>query len=167
MVEDDVAELARLDLGGRLLAAPLPAGTGSASSFAVLTAAANRLGDRTGPATELRRRAYGRHAFDFEAFDVSVLVLDLDVGRADEVMAEQLSWVEEFGLGFRELLHLAAGPGRVALPPRWHRVPGRDAVDDAALLHRAGRTKPWSDDLAIGQERWFAAARTVQAPSSP
>ncbi|SDS66450.1 Glycosyl transferase family 8 [Friedmanniella luteola] len=157
VVEADVAELAELDLDGRLLAAAQPAGTGSASGFAVLNTAANRLGDQTVPAAELRRRAYGRHAFDFEAFDVSVLVVDLDAWRAHEVLGEQLSWVEEFGLGFRELLHLAVGPDRAVLPPRWHRVPGRDVVDhDVALLHWAGRTKPWSPDLAPEQDRWWA-----------
>ncbi|MBP2415294.1 glycosyltransferase [Microlunatus capsulatus] len=158
VVEDDPAELGALDLGGRLLAAPQPVGSGSASGFAVLNGAANRLGDRTGPAAELRRRAYGRHTFDFEAFDVSVLVVDLAAWRRHEVLGDQLAWVEEFGLGPRELLHLAVGPDRAVLPTRWHRVPGRDLTEDAALLHWAGRTKPWSDELVLDQERWDAVA---------
>ena len=158
VVEGDVAELAELDLDGQVLAAAQPAGTGSASGFAVLNTAANRLRDQTAPATELRRRAYGRHAFDFEAFDVSVLVVDLRAWREHEVLAEAQSWVEEFGLGFRELLHLAVGPARATLPARWHQVPGRDVVEGAALLHWAGRTKPWSAEVTPARERWSAAA---------
>ena len=37
-------------------------------------------------------------------------------------------------------------------------VPGRDVVDAPALLHWAGRTKPWSAEVAPEQDRWFAAS---------
>lgn len=157
VVTADVGELSGLELGGALLAAPDPAGQRSASGFGVLNNAANRLRDRTVPAAELRRRAYARHRFDFDAFDVDVLVLDLAGWRSHEVLAASQPYLEEFGLGYRELLHLAVGPHRAVVPDRWHQVPGRSRVVDPALLHWAAAPQPWGEDAAPEAERWFAA----------
>ena len=53
VVNADISELSALDLGGRLFAAPDPAGRSGVSGFGVLNAAANRLGARTAAATRV------------------------------------------------------------------------------------------------------------------
>ena len=128
VVSADISELFALDLGGRLLAAPDPAGRSGDSGFGVLNAAANRLGARTAAATELRRRAYARHRFDFDAFDIDVMVLDLAAWRDRALLTTYIPYVEEFGLTLRELLHLAVGPDRAVVPARWYAVPGRSVI---------------------------------------
>ena len=99
----------------------------------MLNAAANRLGARTAAATELRRRAYARHRFDFDAFDIDVLVLDLAAWRIAAVLPTYIPYLEEFGLTLRELLHLAVGPDRAVVPQRWYAVPGRSVIANPAL----------------------------------
>ena len=75
MATADIAELYDLDLGGNLLAAPdRRRATVGSSGFGVIHGAGLRLGPKTKAATELRRRAYARHAFDFDAFTTDVLV---------------------------------------------------------------------------------------------
>ncbi len=164
VVVGDVAGLYALDLGGRLLAAPDPAGTSSASGFGVLNNAANRLRDKTVPAAELRRRAYARHRFDFDAFDVDVLVLDLARWRSHEVLTASQPYLEEFGLTYRELLHLAVGPDRARVPERWHLVPGRSVVVDPGLVHWSEPPVPWGPDATPEAALWANArdARTEE-----
>ena len=58
--------------------------------------------------------------------------------------------MEEFGLSWREILHLAAGPCRAAVPARWHWVPTRTVVDDPALVHWADPVKPWDAGYTAG-----------------
>ncbi|MBD0324746.1 MAG: hypothetical protein ICV72_15380, partial [Aldersonia sp.] len=120
VVSADISDLATLDLGGRLFAAPDPAGLSGVSGFGVLNVAANRLGARTAAATELRRRAYARHRFDFDAFDIEVMVIDLAAWRDCALLTTYVPYVEEFGLTLRELLHLAVGPDRAVVPPQWY-----------------------------------------------
>ena len=81
VVTDDIAELYDIDLGGVLVAAPTVVGTTGSSGFGVIhhAAAAARSARRL-TATELRRQAYARHTFDFDAFTTDVLVLDLARG---------------------------------------------------------------------------------------
>jgi hypothetical protein len=162
IVNDDIADLAGLDLGGRLFAAPDPAGRSTVSGFGVLNQAANRLRNRTVAATELRRRAYARHRFDFDAFDVDVLVIDLAEWRSKSMITTYVPYIEEFGLTFREVLHLEAGPDRAVVPGRWHSVPGRSRLVDPALLHWSDPTKPWSSDVAPEQEQWLTARMQLQ-----
>ncbi len=157
VVSTDIAELASIDLGGHLLAAADPAGKARASGFAVLNTAANRLRNATAASAELRRRAYARHRFDFDAFATDVLVLDLVAWRDRGLSEWSLPYVEEFGLTFRELLHLIVGPDRLVLAESWHAVPGRSAVSEPALTHWSEATKPWSNDVAPDQQRWHAA----------
>ena len=130
VVGADISDLSALDLAGRLFAAPDPAGLSDVSGFGVLHAAANRLAARTATATELRRRAYARHRFDFDAFDIDVMVLDLAACRERALLTTYLPYLEEFGLTFRELLHLAVGPDRAVVPARWYAVPGRSVISN-------------------------------------
>ena len=78
----DVAELADLDLGGHVLAAPSQIGR-NVSGFGVIHDAAKRLGRRTDASSALRRTAHARHAFDFDAFRTDVLVVDLARARSE------------------------------------------------------------------------------------
>ena len=162
LVEGDVAELADTDLGGQALAAPDVAGNTAASGFGVIHSAGNRLSTRTTVATELRRRAHARHAFDFTAFDIDVLVMDLERLRKDDVVAEAVQLVEEFGLTAREVLHFHVGPARASLPRAWHVVPTRNHADEPALLHWADEAKPWTSDYAPEQERWIKRRRLMR-----
>jgi hypothetical protein len=121
-LDGDVAELAALDLGGHAFAAPLEPG---ASGFGVIHRAAARLGDDTAAASELRRTAHARHAFDFDAFSADALVLDLARMRAERFGAQALPLVEAFGLRELEVLHYLAGPDRATIPARLSPRPPR------------------------------------------
>lgn len=169
VVTGDVAELFDLDLGGHLFAAPSVEGAKGTSGFGVIHTAAMRLGTKTAAATELRRRAYAKHAFDFDAFSTAVMVFDLARLRSERFAAEHLAYVEECGLGYREILHFAAGPDRAVVPTEWDCVPTRTVVGRPGLIHWADPVKPWSAGYTTEQERWHEAFSLSQghAESTP
>ncbi len=163
LVRGDLAELAGLDLAGALLAAPTVVGARGTSGFGLLHAAGSRLGGRTAASAELRRQGHARHRFDFDAFDVAVLVLDLDEARRRSLVQTYVPYIEEFGLTFREILLLEVGPRRVVLPERWHVVPSRSAEADPLLVHWADAAKPGSGDVVEGEEPWLDVAARVRS----
>jgi hypothetical protein len=158
----DVAELADLDLGGHLLAAPGQIGR-NASGFAVIHDAAKRLGRRTDTSSALRRTAHARHAFDFDAFRTDVLVVDLARARGERLAAQALPLAEEFGLDATEALHYLLGPGRAVVPDRWATVPTRMPVRGPGLLHWADRIKPPQAELVPERDRWRHYARPLRS----
>ena len=157
----DVAELADLDLGGHVLAAPSQIGR-NVSGFGVIHDAAKRLGRRTDASSALRRTAHARHAFDFDAFRTDVLVVDLRRARSEGLAAQALPLVQEFGLDATEALHYVFGPGRAVVPDRWATVPTRMPVRGPGLLHWADRIKPPQAELTPERDRWRHYARPLR-----
>lgn len=161
LADADVAELADLDLGGHLLAAPTQIGR-NVSGFGVIHDAAKRLGRRTDAAAALRRTAHARHAFDFDAFRADVLVMDLARARWEGLADQALPLVEEFGLDDVEALHYLLGPGRAVVPDRWATVPTRMPVRGPGLIHWADGVKPSQQEVTPEQERWREHARPLR-----
>ncbi len=165
VVEGDVSELAGLELNGNLIAAP---GTGqtSPSGFGVLHGAAQRLRNQTSASTELRRRAYARHRFDFDAFSTHVLVLDLQGLRSHAFVDNALGSIQEFGLTFREILHMLFGAERAELPLRWATSPTRVPVDMPALVSWSDGVMPWRAPFAPEQDRWLRVSARLNTERS-
>jgi hypothetical protein len=163
VAEDDIATLFDLELDGCAVAVPRDKRVGRSSGFGVIHAAANRLEFRTTAAAELRRRAHGRHAFDFDSFSIDVAVFDLGRVRGDGSWDDAIGLAEEFGLDASEALHFLVGPGYAEVPDRWHHVPTRQVPAPACLVHWADAVKPWDTGFVAEQDRWAgweAAFRT-------
>jgi hypothetical protein len=165
----DVAELADLDLGPHALAAPTRTGRQGVSGFGIIHAAAARLGHRDDLAAELRRTAHARHAFDFDAFAIDVMVLDLERLRRERFGERALAAADEFALREIDVLHFLVGPNRTEIPARWAAVPTRTPERGPGLLHWADEVKPWDQVLTPERERWrryvapYRAGRGQQA----
>ena len=161
VVTTDVCELADLELGSHALAAPTRLGTTQISGFGVINTAANRLGDRPAAAAELRRAALARHGFDFDAFSVAPLVLDLGRLRREGFMDEGLKLASTFRLNDVEILHFLVGPDRAHVPAPWAVVPTRTPERGPGLRHWADAPKPWNDVLTPERELWRRHAVAV------
>ena len=104
----------------------------------MINTAANRLRDRPAAAAELRRAALARHGFDFDAFSLAPLVLDLGRLRKDGFMDEGLALAATFRLNDVEILHFLVGPGPGAHP----RAVGGRAEPFTGARPRASGTGP-------------------------
>ncbi len=155
VTEGDVGELARTDLEGRPFAAR-PDRQPGAQLW-------RDAGDRLSPdlASELRRTLSARHAFDFEAVEAGVLVLDLTRLRRDRFTADVLPLVRTFGLDAREALNAYAGGDRLPLAPRWNLSPLVDRLTDPGVVRFGAGGQPWADDLVPESDRWRRYANRV------
>lgn len=133
VLTEDIAGLADTDLGGNLVAASDVVGTRGDSGFQQIHAAANKQAERTTEAAELRRDGHQRHAFDFDAFDIEVLVLDAAQWREKDLLTSLAPYVETYGMTYRNALLLEVGPHRAVLPERWNAIPGKTSVAKPAL----------------------------------
>ncbi len=158
----DVAQLADLDLGAHVIAAPTLAGKG-ASGFGILHRAALRFNARVDLAAELRRTAHARHAFDFDAFGTDVMVLDLARLRSEGFREQALALVDEFALNELEVLQYLFGPNRAEIPERWAAVPTRTPERGPGLIHWADAVKPWHPQLTPERDRWRTYATRYRA----
>jgi hypothetical protein len=157
----DVAELAGLDLGGHAVAAARRPGT-AISGFGVIHAAALRLGRRAEAASDLRRTAHARHAFDFDAFMDDVLVLDLERLRRDRFADEALRLVQAYGLTDLEVLHFVMGPDRATIPARWAVVPTWTPERGPGLMYWVDRVKPAGALLTAERDGWRRRAQSLR-----
>lgn len=138
VLSEDLATLAATDLEGHLVAAATSVGVRAISGFHVIHAAARNLGatrlpDRAARAAELRRSVHQKHAFDFDAFDSDLMVVDAARAREQGLLAALAGWMEHYGLSYRAALHAVVGPDRAVVPERWNVLPDRSAVTDPAL----------------------------------
>ena len=159
----DIAELAEMDLGGHLLAAPAHAGGSGASGFGVIHRAALRLQARTSLSASLRRTAHARHEFDFDSFATDVMVMDLQGMRSDGFEDQALALVAEFGLDAPEVLHYVFGPDHAVVPPRWWHVPTRSLRVGTGLTHWADKGKPWMREFTPERDLWRAQQQKAKA----
>jgi hypothetical protein len=163
----DIAELADLELGGHAVAAARRPGIADVSGFGVIQDAAARLEDRTQAAAALRRTAYARHRFDFDAFRTDVLVLDLERLRREGFAEQGLSLVEAFGLDDAEALHYLYGPNRATVPEEWAYVPTRMPPCGPGLIHWADSIKPWQQTLTPERGEWRRYASAFRKTAEP
>lgn len=153
----DVAELSGIALNGQPFAAATTPGLAGRSGFGVIYRAARRLHPDAASAHELYRLAHARHAFDFDAFDTDVLVLDLDRLRRDRFADTFMPYRDRFGFRAGELLHFYAGPSRAVLPAEWAHVPTREHCDSPKLINWPERAKPWHQPYVPRREVWQRA----------
>jgi lipopolysaccharide biosynthesis glycosyltransferase len=159
VVTADIGALADLDLQGHLFAAPTTTNSTRSSGFDVVHAGAERLRDRSRLAATLLRNAYARHAFDFDAFDIEVMVLDLARMRQERFGDIAVGLRLDYALTEREVLHFLAGAERSRVPRSWAHVPTHSPDAGAGLVHWADETNPWDELFTPEQELWRAHAR--------
>ena len=158
---DDIGILARVDLGGR----PLAARDAATSEAAAWRRAAARL--PVTDAIELERRFAQVHGTGGAAIDAGVLVLDLERMRRDDAIGATMPLVERFGLTDEDCLLAWVGPDRAVLEPRWNAVPALDGVRDPGFVRWAGVGKPWEPRLTFGQDRWREHAAGLRSRAGP
>jgi lipopolysaccharide biosynthesis glycosyltransferase len=154
---DDVGKLARIDLGGR----PIAARDTALSEAASWQAAVRPLDEPV--ATEFRRAMAQRHGFGGACLNAGVLVMDLDRMRRDDFTRRSLALVETYGLHDQDAMLAYTGPDRQLLHSRWNALPVLEDVADPALIHWAAMGKPWNDELAFAQDRWREVADRLEA----
>lgn len=158
----DVAALHDVELGGAPLAARPSVSHHYRFGLPNLLRATRLLHDDPAAAHELVRTMTQRHTGDFRAFNAGILVMDLDVMRADAFTTEFVPYADRYGLNDQDILNAYAGSRYRALDPRWNVWPNQEMVDGPWLLHWAGPVKPWDRERYIKERgEWYAGEDVV------
>ena len=159
----DLAALFDIDLAGKPVGgvgSPLPS---LSSGFAAFMRQGERFRHRPELGRELVRRTHGRHEFDFDILNAGIMVLDLDVMRADDFGANFVPFVERFGMNDQAVLNVYAGGNRVEIDRGWNWRPWLAPVDEPKIAHWAGKYKPWSRPWVFGKPLWREAEARLAA----
>lgn len=158
----DIAELFDTDLAGTPVGgvgSPLPS---LSSGYNAFLRQAEQFQRRPELGRELLRRTHGRHNFDFHILNAGIMLLDLDVMRADEFGRNFVPYVERFGMNDQAVINVYAGANRVDTAPGWNWRPWLEQLDDPKIAHWAGKYKPWSRLWVLGKPLWQDAEARVR-----
>ena len=107
------------------------------------------------------RQGHARHRFDFDAFEVDLLVLDAR-GVPPPGDGADLRAVRSRSSGSPSGSSCTRGrPPSRRLRRALARGPERGPLSEPSLLHWADQAKPWSDDRVAPEELWLDAAASV------
>jgi lipopolysaccharide biosynthesis glycosyltransferase len=152
----DVGELFDMDMRGAAIAAATEPQPRYLSGYAMLRRSAARLRREGRPdlSRELTVRTHSRLPFDFDIFNVGIMVMDLDRMRADDFCGTYLPYVQAYGINGQNVVNVYAGAERVDISPDWNRLIRLEIAPNPKIAHWAGPHKPWG-------AHWYVNAREI------
>lgn len=152
----DLAELDATDLDGAPLAARDSEASYMRSGYESIFEPASSNALDPDVAAELIRRECAHHAYDWVGFNAGILVMNLERMRRDDFSRRFVPYASSFGMHDQHILNVYAGPERAVLAERWNARPTQETVVDPAIIHWAGRQKPWHPEYVPLKELWTA-----------
>lgn len=163
----DITEVWNIELGDTPLAARTRPLERVRSGFQNLLSIAKSMKEDAEQTSSFLRRYCARHDCDFEGFNAGLMLLNLTKMRADNFCETFLPYVEAYGLHDQDILNFYAGANRADIEGRWNRIPRFEVLDSPAMIHWAGREKPWDENHVPGKEYWVAAVARLQKRKWP
>ena len=158
LVRADIAELARIDLGGHAIAAR--PGYGHPRAIATIATATHRRPPEV--ASGMWTYLFSRAEPDFAFFNAGVLVMDIQRLRRENAAGRALALVRAWGIDDQIALNCLMAGDFAAMPDAWNMYSGKDLMDDPKLVHFVGPLKPWSDGIG---SRYVEAWRAAVSPA--
>lgn len=152
VVTGDLAELWRLDLQGRPLAAKPSTSPGTRWGLQMLYQALSVL--PLEQALRIRAWLHAAGPMGFRAFNAGVLVMDLARLRDLQLPDRCLSMVEHAAMNDQDALNACIRDQYLPLDTVWNAAPRQDVTEGAKIVHFVGPIKPWHDTY-ISRKRDF------------
>lgn len=156
LVQADVADLFRTDLGDAPLAAKLTRFEYWKSGARLVGKASLALDPER--AWDLRRRLHKQGSLAFPTFNAGVILMNLARMRRDDFSRHHIPLVERYAMNDQDALNVYARSEIVVLGEEWNYVPAQDYCDRPKIIHWAGQVKPWGDLYVLDQEKFRAYA---------
>jgi len=162
LVQDDVAQLYRMDLGDAVIAGKKSTLRLWRNAIRMVTRASLRLPPEE--AWVLRRRLHHRYRLQTPSFNAGVLLMDLRTMRDERLTEEWLHLVEHCAFNDQDVLNVYADGRVLFLESTWNHAPHHDRVESPRIIHWQGPVKPWGPLYVWGRPRYEAVlARVVDA----
>jgi lipopolysaccharide biosynthesis glycosyltransferase len=159
LVQDDVAALYGLDLGGAVIAGKKSNLRLWRNAIRMVTRASLRLPPEE--AWALRRRLHHRYTLQTPSFNAGVLLMDLRTMREERLTEDWLYLVEHCAFNDQDVLNVYADGRVLYLDSTWNHAPHQDRVESPRIIHWQGPVKPWGPLYVWGRPRYEAVLERV------
>jgi lipopolysaccharide biosynthesis glycosyltransferase len=148
----DIADLATLDLQGRMLGARRSIYHTWSSGFGLCSLIEKNLLPAQIP--QFRREFTYAQFMNYKTFNAGMLLMDLGQLRNLNFTDKMLTIVQRYDINDQYAINLFAAGNFVEIEPKWNHFATQEMVLDPKIVHYTGIVKPWHHEYCPKAEKW-------------
>jgi len=161
LIQGDVGELYDLNLGDNVFAGKRTRLKTWANMIRPITRATLHFAPEK--AWDIRKRLHDQADLTSRTFNAGILVLNLELMRAENFTAEHMYLVEQCRMNDQDVFNIYSRDRVLEIDSEWNHVPSQDFNASPKIIHWAGPAKPWKAEYVLLKPRFEATKAKVQS----
>ena len=161
LIQGDVGELYDLNLGDNAFAGKRTRLKTWANMIRPITRATLHFAPEK--AWDIRKRLHDQADLTSRTFNAGILVLNLELMRAENFTAEHMYLVEQCRMNDQDVFNIYSRDRVLEIDSEWNHVPSQDFNASPKISHWAGPAKPWKAEYVLLKPRFEATRAKVQS----
>jgi lipopolysaccharide biosynthesis glycosyltransferase len=161
LIQGDVGELYDLNLGENVFAGKRTRLKTWANMIRPITRATLHFAPEK--AWDIRKRLHDKADLTSRTFNAGILVLNLEIMRAENFTAEHMYLVEQCRMNDQDVFNIYSRDRVLEIDSEWNHVPSQDFNSSSKIIHWAGPAKPWKAEYVLLKPRFEATRAKVQS----
>jgi lipopolysaccharide biosynthesis glycosyltransferase len=161
LIQGDVGELYDLNLGDNAFAGKRTRLKTWANMIRPITRATLHFAPEK--AWDIRKRLHDQADLTSRTFNAGILVLNLELMRAENFTAEHMYLVEQCRMNDQDVFNIYSRDRVLEIDSEWNHVPSQDFNASRKIIHWAGPAKPWKAEYVLLKPRFEATRAKVQS----
>jgi lipopolysaccharide biosynthesis glycosyltransferase len=161
LIQGDVGELYDLNLGSNVFAGKRTKLKIWANMIRPITRATLHFTPEK--AWDIRKRLHDKADLTSRTFNAGILLLNLEIMRAENFTAEHMYLVEQCRMNDQDVFNIYSRDRVLEIDPQWNHVPSQDFNASPKIIHWAGPTKPWDPGYVLLKTRFEATKAKVES----
>ncbi len=161
LIQADVGELYDLNLGDNIFAGKRTRLKSWANMIRPITRATLHFAPEK--AWDIRKRLHDKADLTSRTFNAGILVLNLELMRAENFTAEHMYLVEQCRMNDQDVFNIYSRDRVLEIDSEWNHVPSQDFNASPKIIHWAGPAKPWKPEYVLLKPRFEATKAKVES----
>lgn len=161
LIQADVGELYDLNLGDNIFAGKRTRLKSWANMIRPITRATLHFAPEK--AWDIRKRLHDKADLTSRTFNAGILVLNLEIMRAENFTAEHMYLVEQCRMNDQDVFNIYSRDRVLEIDSEWNHVPSQDFNASPKIIHWAGPAKPWKPEYVMLKPRFEATKAKVES----
>ena len=161
LIQGDVGELYDLNLGENVFAGKRTRLKTWANMIRPITRATLHFAPEK--AWDIRKRLHDKADLTSRTFNAGILVLNLELMRAENFTAEHMYLVEQCRMNDQDVFNIYSKDRVLEIDSEWNHVPSQDFNASPKIIHWAGPAKPWKPEYVLLKGRFEATKAKVES----
>jgi len=161
LIQGDVGELYDLNLGENVFAGKRTRLKSWANMIRPITRATLHFAAEK--AWDIRKRLHDKADLTSRTFNAGILVLNLELMRAENFTAEHMYLVEQCRMNDQDVFNIYSRNRVLEIDSEWNHVPSQDFNANPKIIHWAGPAKPWKPEYVLLKPRFEATKAKVES----